>query len=427
MQDESGGFTAVTFPDFEEDLAAEDTDCALFDATGNGYPDLYVTSGGNSYSTGSTGLLDRLYLNDGTGSFQKSTTFLPTGGYSSNSTVTPLDFNSDGSMDLFVGERLKLFNVGLPGRGYLLLNDGGGTFTDVTSDYSTEFESLGMITDSGTTDWDSDGLEDLIITGEWMAPMIFRNTGDGFENVTPDSFGNLRGLWMSLHISDLDGDGRRDLLMGNLGLNTHFRTGPDNPLKMWVGDFQNNGVSDQILSRSIDGLDIPYVLKHDLFSQIPSLQSRYPTYESYASQSMPDLFAPEQLQAARVLVADLLESIVIYNRESGPEWSVLPQRVQFSPVFGIVSEDLDGDQTPEILVSQNLLEAKPMAGPYDAGYGAVLKYDSDNQLRSLPPQISGLSVPGSGRGILTLENADGGKIVVVTRNDDRPLFYRVNR
>ena len=428
MQNETASFTAVSFPDFEDDRAAEDTDCAFIDATGNGYPDLYVTSGGNSYSTGSTGLLDRLYINNEAGSFQESPSFLPTGGYASNSTVTPIDFNNDGSMDLFVGERLKLFNVGQPARGFLLENDGEGNFTDITSDYAPEFESLGMITDSGITDWDSDGLDDLIITGEWMSPMVFRNTGTGFENITEDlSLGSLRGLWMSLHIDDLDGDGRDDLLLGNLGLNNHFRTGADNPLRMWVGDFQNNGMSDQILSRSIEGRDVPYVLKHDLFSQIPSLQSRYPTYESYASQSMSDLFTEEQLQAARMLQADLLESIIIFNRESGPEWTVLPPRAQFSAVYGLLSEDLNGDRTPDILISQNLIQAKPMAGPYDAGYGSVLRFDESNQLKSLPPQLSGLNIPGSGRGILSVQNAAGEKIIVVAINDDRPLFFRVNR
>lgn len=427
-QDENGIFSSISVPDFENDAAAEDTDCTFFDATGNGYPDLYVTSGGNSYSTGSSGLLDRLYLNDGSGMFQKSTSFMPTGSYSSNSTVTSLDINGDGAPDLFVGERLKLFSVGEPARGFLLLNDGSGQFTDVTSEYGPGFDSLGMITTSAAIDWDLDGLDDLVIAGEWMYPMIFRNTGSGFELISNTSeLSRLRGLWMSLTVQDLDGDGREDLILGNLGLNTHFRTSAENPLRMWIGDFQNNGVTDQILSRSVEGRDLPFVLKHDLFSQIPSLQSSYPTYESYASQSMPDLFNAEQLESARVLQADILESIVIFNRESGPEWASLPPRAQFTPVYGLLSEDLDGDMNPEIVLSGNLIEAKPMAGPYDAGYGTVLTQTNEGKIESLPPQISGLSIPGSGRGIISLQRANGDTLLVIARNNGSPLFYRVNR
>ncbi|PWN06693.1 VCBS repeat-containing protein [Rhodohalobacter mucosus] len=427
-QDETGNFSSVSVPDFMDDESAEDTDCAFFDATGNGYPDLYVTSGGNSYSTGSSGLLDRLYLNDGNGMFRKSANFLPTGSYSSNSTVTPIDINGDESMDLFVGERLKLFNVGQPARGFLMLNDGNGQFTDVTAEYGNGFDSLGMITSSAAIDWDMDGMDDLAITGEWMHPMIFRNTGNGFELIPSNpELSRLRGLWMSLTVDDLDGDGRDDLILGNLGLNTHFRTSTENPLRMWVGDFQNNGVTDQILSRSVEGRDLPFVLKHDLFSQIPSLQSSYPTYESYASQSMSDLFDAEQLETARVLQADILENIVIYNRESGPEWASLPPRAQFTPVHGILSKDLDGDQIPEIVLSGNLIEAKPMAGPYDAGYGTALVMTENGEIKSLPPQISGLSIPGSGRDIISLQRANGDSLLVIARNNGTPLFYRINR
>src|SRR5690625_2392710 len=123
LQQPDGEFIEHTPGVFEADATSEDTSCVLFDADGDGHADLYVTSGGNSFSTGSSALLDRLYMGDGSGGFTRSPQLLPTSrGYVSSSVVVAGDLNGDGHPDLFVGERLKLFGVGLPGSGYLLIN-----------------------------------------------------------------------------------------------------------------------------------------------------------------------------------------------------------------------------------------------------------------------------------------------------------------
>lgn len=423
LQNEEGGFIKSETSAFQRDAASEDTDCVFFDANGDSYPDLYVTSGGNSYSTGASALFDRLYLNDGTGVFKKDESFSPPGGFSTNSTVSASDLNNDGAIDLFVGERLRSFALGVPASGFLLINDGNGNFEDQSMEWTPEFEELGMITDSEIIDWDGDGLQDLVVVGEWMAPRIFRNTGSSFEEIT-DQLGlsDKRGLWNKVLASDLDGDGRDDLILGNHGLNSHFRTNETNPLKMWVADFENNGVVEQIISRSFEGKDYPFVLKHDLTAQIPSLDSKYPRYSDYADQTMQEIFSEQELENSILLQADLLESIVIYNRDDGPHIEELPLRSQFSPVYGIWAGDLSNDGKRELLTVGNLMEVKPIAGPYDASYGTVIT----SNLKSIPETLSGLSVKGAGRKIISVENVNGEKIIIIARNDSSPLFYKQN-
>jgi len=417
------GFQEHASPTFEEDSISEDTDCTFLDANGDGFYDLYVTSGGNSFSTGASALFDRLYINDGNGNFKKDNTFVPPGGYSTNSTVSSADFNGDGSTDLFVGERMRPFMFGMPVRGFLLINDGNGSFTEQSSQWNSDFEELGLITDSVILDWDGDTLPDLAIAGEWMPIRIFRNTGDSFKEITDDlSLSNARGLWNTLHVVDLNTDGRDDLVAGNLGLNSNFKTDEENPLKLWIQDFENDGIPDQILTRSYQGADYPFVLKHDLLNQIPSLRDKYPDYSDYSDQTISDIFSAEVLESSNVLQVDLLESVVIYNTRDGSDIKKLPLRSQFSSIYDFWSGNLTGGNTHLVTVG-NLFEVKPMAGQYDASYGSVI----NSELRSVPELISGFSVEGASRRIISVENSADETILIVARNSESPLFYKINR
>lgn len=423
LQTPNSEFSTNPQPVFDEDSLSEDTDCTFLDSDGDGDLDLFVTSGGNSFSTGASALFDRLYINNGSGNFEKYSSLLPTGGFSANSTVSTADFNDDGAPDLFVGERLRPFSFGMPVRGFVLINDGEGNFTEESASWNSQFSELGMITDSAILDWDGDGRQDLAITGEWMSIRIFRNTGSSFEEITDKAgLAETKGLWNTIHVADINQDGRDDLIGGNLGLNSHFKSSKEAPLKMWINDFESDGVPEQILTRSIDGEDKPFVLKHDLLNQIPSLRSKYPEYSDYADQSMQNIFSEETLNRSRILQADLLESIAILNTDDGAKIKKLPLRSQFSPVHGIWSGSLSGSNSLDLITVGNLYEVKPMAGQYDASYGTVLTSD----LQSIPETISGLSVKGSGRKVISVENSDGDRILVIARNNAVPLFLRIN-
>lgn len=151
---------------FTTEALPEDTDCVFFDADGDGDQDVYVTSGGNEFSSSSDGLFDRLYTNEGD-TWVKSRGINATVGFHSNGTVSAGDWDADGDIDLFVGERLKPFAVGMPVSGRLLQNDGQGTFTNVTEEQAPGLPNSGMLTGSEFADIDSDGDLDLITAGEW--------------------------------------------------------------------------------------------------------------------------------------------------------------------------------------------------------------------------------------------------------------------
>ena len=175
LQQADRSFKAVNKALFEENSASEDTDCALFDADGDGDLDLYVASGGNELPSSSSALSDRLYINDGKGHFAKSPQVLPAGKYESTACVRACDFDKDGVTELFVGIRLRPFLYGVPVNGYILENDGKGNFSNVTSRVAPELMELGMLRDMLWEDVNGDGYEDMILAGDWMPLKVFIN------------------------------------------------------------------------------------------------------------------------------------------------------------------------------------------------------------------------------------------------------------
>ncbi len=103
IQQRDGSFKPTPQLAFAADSIPEDVDAAFFDADGDGDLDLYVVSAGNEFWGDMPQLDDRLYLNDGHGSFTRSTTALPVF-HDNGSCVVPGDFDGDGADRSLRGE-----------------------------------------------------------------------------------------------------------------------------------------------------------------------------------------------------------------------------------------------------------------------------------------------------------------------------------
>ena len=101
----------------------------------------------------------------------------------SGSCVVGGDYDSDGDLDLFVGGKSVPEKYPIPANSYILRND-EGKFTDVTKDVAPELQTIGMVTAALWTDFDNDERLDLLVTGEAMPIKAFKNTQDGFQDIT---------------------------------------------------------------------------------------------------------------------------------------------------------------------------------------------------------------------------------------------------
>lgn len=424
IQRRGGTFVPGDQRAFERDRVSEDLGAAFFDATGDGHPDLYVVSGGSEFSDLAPALQDRLYLNDGRGGFTKAADHLPAMSIS-GSRVAPADFDGDGDVDVFVGGRVVPWRYGVDPPSVLLANDGRGRFRDVTERVAPDLARVGMVTDALWTDVDGDGWVDLVVVGEWMPITIFRNTGrGGLERMNAAGLDRSHGWWNRILAADFTGDGRTDFVAGNLGLNARLRASESEPVTMYVKDFDRNGFVEQIVSYYVGGQSFPLTLRDELIKALPFIARRYPTFESYAQQSVTDIFAQSELADAVVKRAYTFATTLVRNDGDGSfSLHALPREAQLTPIYGMLAGELDAQEGLDLLIGGNFDGFKPEIGRMSAGYGLLLSGDGSGKFTSVGPSESGFFVPGQVRDIQRLRTGQG-DLYVVTRNNDRPLIFR---
>ena len=105
---------------FNFNKKSEDTDAVFFDSDNDGDDDLYVSSGGKSFSRYDGNLNDRLYVNEGNGKFKFSNSSFLFDKPFSTGAVAVGDYNNDSLIDVFVGERYDVDSYGIPVSGRLL-------------------------------------------------------------------------------------------------------------------------------------------------------------------------------------------------------------------------------------------------------------------------------------------------------------------
>lgn len=404
MQVANGSFEPKKVAAFETDKNCTDTGLALFDANGDGFADLYAASGGYHSLTITDSLLqDRLYLNDGKGNFKRDYQALPDT-RASKGAVAVGDANGDGSPDLFVGGRVVPGRYPEAPRSFLLVNDGKGHFSDQTEAMAPELRNIGMVTSAVWVDLDQNGRPELAIAGEWMPVAVFGANGGKMENQTAKYFDkSYSGWWNTLHVADLNKDGKLDLIAGNLGRNSQVCASDKEPTELYFNDFDGNGQIDPIFCCYVQGKSYPYLTRDELGFQLPRMKAKFNNYKSYADATLADLFEPDVIQKASHLSANYLNTTVFLNKDGQPMSAIqLPEQAQYAPVYAIAADDFNGDGNPDLLLCGNNSHFKLRLGKSDANYGILLTGDGAGNFQYVPQINSGLQLKGDVRSVVSV-------------------------
>ncbi|MBT8205011.1 MAG: VCBS repeat-containing protein, partial [Eudoraea sp.] len=409
---------------FETDMNFEDTAAAFLDADGDGDMDLIVGSGGNQVGDENT-YRARLYLNDGRGYFTRSAEQLPTT-FKNISVISPEDFDGDGDMDVFIGSRSVVGTYGVNPDHLFLENDGNGSFTNSAERLAYDLKDEGMVTDATWADMDGDGKKDLLTVSEWGTPKIYRNSGRRLSKL-PSSLDSLSGWWNVVKAADLDNDGDQDLILGNQGTNLHYKPSPEDPMKIWINDFDNNGTIEQIVTQQVGDKDYPIHQKKELTNQMVALKKQNLKASDYARRSIDQLFPEEIFSMSIVKEAAFAESIIAINEGDGNfSIQVLPSRVQLSCVCGISCVDINEDGYLDLIMGGNNFEYKPQFSRLDASYGNVLLNDGKMGFTWQDYNQSGFFVKAEIKHLESFADKSGNRFVMAAINDDKPKIFALD-
>ena len=414
IQQKDGTFKESDTALFNEFAISEEVDAVFFDANGDSFPDLFVLTGGNEIPANELALLDRLYINDGTGHFTKSSNPMSVV-FENKSCVSVADIDNDGDQDLFVGNLASPAKYGKPTTSYLYINDGKAHFTKA-GDNIIPLYLLGMVTSASFTDIDNDGWKDLVLTGEWMPVKVFKNNKGKFSSVDiPAS----TGLWQSINTTDVNGDGFADILAGNWGCNNKFWAGKNGPLKLYVKDFDNNGSTEQILAYTVDGKEYPFLAKDELERALPVLKKYYLKYSEVAGKTVQFVFY-DLFKDYTELKAEVLASSCFINDGKGNFKRMdLPQELQLAPIFSFTPFD---NKTNNYLAAGNFYNVIPYEGRYDALQPTFFSYTKKQGAFQYDSELA--SITGQARDAKWINYAGGGKILIIARNNQPLVFLK---
>ena len=249
-----GTFTDVTESAEVDNQGSYGHGVACGDYDNDGYVDIYVTNFD----------ANRLYHNDGDGTFTDVTAQAGVGDTRWSSSATFFDYDNDGYLDLYVVNYVNYtldasapicledpaFGATEKVRGYchpkhfegapdrLYRNNGDGTFTDAT-DATNIRDPGGMFLGKGlgvvAADFDADGNPDIYVANDDTPNYLFYNKGDGtFAEIAiltgcAYSADGVAQAGMGVDAGDYNGDGFLDLFVTNFSYetNTLYRNNGD--------------------------------------------------------------------------------------------------------------------------------------------------------------------------------------------------------
>jgi hypothetical protein len=264
------GDGTFTVPELAESVALPDSisgGASFVDYDNDGWRDLYVLNWGQNI----------LYRNIDGIRFVDVTETAGVGGMHNSKTAAWGDFDQDGYVDLYVANWACYPNCGRPSTGEpdrLYHNNGDGSFSNMSNALSSKILGAGFV--ASFTDYDNDGdLDIYLVNDEFINPVgngLWRNDGPGcdswcFTDVSQEAGANTQVMGMGLATADYDNDGDQDFYFSNAGPMTLLQNqgdgtfsniaalaGVDTPNSIGWGplffDYDNDGWQDLYLAVS---------------------------------------------------------------------------------------------------------------------------------------------------------------------------------
>jgi len=422
VQNQNSKFDKISGP-WEKDLKAEDMGNLFFDANNDGNLDLYVCSGGNALPSGDQALADRLYINQGKNRFVKSNNLPLVNTISAIAAAA--DYDKDGDIDLFVGGRHQAQKYPLAENSYLLINE-KGTFSLDKNNVLKEAQ-IGLVNDAKWVDIDEDEDADLIVATEWGPIHILENDNGELKPANKKwATEKHHGWWQSINITDFDGDGDLDILAGNLGLNSKYKASAEKPLKLYAGDFDNNGTHDIFLSKKYKTNYVPLRGFQCSSEQMPRLQQQFESYQQFANSTINEVLGLSQNEETQVFQTTTFQSGIFVNQNNQFQFKALPNMAQTAPMLASIITDVNHDKKPDFITFGNIYNTEPETPSLDALSSKLFVNKGNNTFDFVSLRQSGLNIMGNLKDAKQIKINKENLIIVSLNNSKLVIFLENN-
>ena len=409
---------------FIEDRHYEDMESVFIDIDNDNDLDLYVVSGGNEFNNRSNLLQDRIYLNDGNGNFTKNKQSEISDYTISGKSVSKIDYDKDGDIDLIVGNRIipQKYPLYEPSIIYENVN---GIFKNVTYKTAPEFEDFGIVNKVITTDINNDGWEDFICVGEWTNIGVFINNKGKFKNISIESgLDKIYGWWYNIQETDVNNDGYKDYIVGNIGTNSKYKTNQSKPLKVFADDFDENGTHDLVLSYEYKNEYVPLRGKECSTQQMPFIGEKIPTFDEFATASIEDIYGEVVTTAYQKKVTEFSSVILVNNGDMTFKVNKLPELAQTIPILSSETYDINKDGYEDMIVAGNIYNTEVETPRLDNQFAVVLLSNKIDNYKAIGPENTGLYTNGNTKSIKMV--GDNNPLLIIANNNGNSETFIIN-
>ena len=336
--------------------------------------------------------------------------------------VAQADVDGDGDLDLFFGSGPYPGRYPEASRSAIYLFDGSNYLPDNSN--ARTLLGLGIVNGAVWHDFDSDGYPELITVGHWQPVRFFKNEKGILRDASMEmGLMESTGMWNSIQLGDVNGDGKMDLIAGNWGLNSPYKTKTNKPLAIVFGDLNEDGTNEIIESEYYDGNLVPVRPFNDFAESMPYLYSTFKSFRQFSRATVAQVIGDTQANA-RMLAAQILDSCIFINETNKFRVVKLPAAAQWAPTHGIVVGDFNGDSFEDLFLAQNFFPLRSGVDKIDASRGVFCRGNGTEQLEVIEPKETGLLIEGDQRAVATGDfNRDGRSDLVVTQNNGQIKLY----
>jgi hypothetical protein len=305
--------------------------------------------------------------------------------------------------------------------------------------------NLGMVTAAKFGAIPTEGAPSLILASEWGSPRILRGGEGGWEDwnpvvelsgAPPVRLHEMTGWWQSLASTDVDGDGRLDVVLGNWGLNSAYSLYAGWPaksatelrlLEIHYGAMGDGGPFACVEAYTgADGKVRPIHGLADLSAHLPWLATRFETHRAFAEATL-GLVLNKELTSPSRLECRWLSSVLLLNRGERFELRFLPDAAQLGPIMDLAVADFDGDGHPDLYGAQGFFGHNFGVGRDDGGEGVFLLGRGQGEFEPVSASETGVRILGEQRAAVVVDADRDGRPDLIIGEHGGSVSLLINR